>query len=675
MRRAVVVTMSILVTLTWLCCAKEQGGKEAGGEKKKAEKTENNKAPTVSEGGQEAKAEEAKAEEAKVEEAKAEKPATATATATATEPEAEEAKAEEPATATATEPEAEEAKAEKPAKATEPEAEEAKQGKGPFKHLPLEEVKKRQSRYAPVPIRWDKTLLNEKETEVVRTLVRAARVMDHLFWVQASPDGLEWRKKLSLRKDPEARALFHYLLINYGAYDRLNSNEPFLGETKKPKGANYYPTDMTKEEFEKWLTDHPDDAAAFRSNFTVIRRTGEGGLEAIPYSKEYKRELEAAAQLLEKAAELSNNWSLKKYLKARATGFLTDDYYESDLAWMDLDGKLEVVIGPYEVYEDHLFGYKAAFESFITVKDPEASDKLKTFAKWLDKLEKNLPIPEEHMNFKRGKSSPMAVVDVIFTTGDTKAGVQTIAFNLPNDERVREQKGSKKVMLRNVGRAKFEKILTPIAWEVLHEPLVPLLHSVAYNNHTMLHEVAHGLGPGTITINGEKTTVNLALKELYPHLEEAKADILGLYNALFLIDQGVIKLAAIKDGKLVADQFMTAEEAKASVVATFLAGIFRSTRFGVDEAHGKANLLIFNYLVTKGGVAFQDNGRVSYDFEKIVPAIKDCAHDLLMIQAFGNYDAGKAFIAEYGKVSDQMTALFTRLESIPVDIEPIYELP
>ena len=269
----------------------------------------------------------------------------------------------------------------------------------------------------------------------------------------------------------------------------------------------------------------------------------------------------------------------------------------------------------------------------------------------------------------------MAVVDVIFTTGDTRAGVQTIAFNLPNDERVREQKGSKKVMLRNVGRAKFEKILTPIAWEVLQEPLVPMLHPAAYSNHTMLHEVSHGLGPGTITINSAETTVNLALKEIYPHLEEAKADILGLYNALFLIDMGVIKLAALKSGKPVEGEVMTAEEAKATVIATFLAGIFRSTRFGVDEAHGKANLLLFNYLVAKGGVAFEENGRVSYDFEKIVPAIKECAHDLLMIQALGDYEAGKAFIAEYGTVSEGMSSLLGKVENIPVDIEPIYDLP
>lgn len=544
-----------------------------------------------------------------------------------------------------------------------------------FVHMDIAEVARRQKQYVPVRIQWDQSLLSDDEKELVRTLVRAARVVDHIFWVQASPDGLEWRKKLAQLRDPESRTLFHYLMINYGAYDRLDDNAPIMGEQPKPKGANYYPTDLKKEEFNAWLETHPEDEKAFKSNFTTIVREGDK-LVAVPYSKVYNRELQAAQHLLMQASEQTENASLKAYLKSRAEAFLTDDYYQSDVDWMDLDSKIEVTIGPYEVYEDHLFGYKAAFEAFVTVKDPVATARLDTFKDWLGKLEKNLPIPKEHKNFKRGASSPLPVVDVIFTGGDTRAGVQTIAYNLPNDERVREEKGSKKVMLRNVGMAKFHKILKPVARRVLVESKVSLLHQDAYFNHTLLHEISHGLGPGTITLDGEETTVNLALKELYPHLEEAKADILGLYNALHLIDKGVIKLAALDEsGTPRTDEMLSQEQAKEAVVATFLAGIFRSTRFGIEEAHGKANLILFNYLMEKGGFLVRAEGRMDYDLAAIYGAVKDCSHDILMLEALGDYEGTKAFIEKYGAVRPEMQAAWDNLLEVPVDIEPIYEIP
>ncbi len=551
----------------------------------------------------------------------------------------------------------------------------AKKPGSDFQHMDIAEIGRRQKKFVPVRIEWDQSLLSDKEKELVRTLVRAARVVDHIFWIQASPDGLDWRKKLAQLRDPESRALFHYLMINYGAYDRLDNNAPFLGDQPKPDGANYYPSDLTKEEFNRWLENHPEDEEAFKSTFTVIAREAEK-LVAIPYSQAYKRELQAAHRLLTQASEQADNVSLKTYLKSRAEAFLSDDYYQSDVDWMDLDSKIEVTIGPYEVYEDHLFGYKAAFEAFVTVKDPTATAKLDTFKDWLSKLEKNLPIPDEHKNFKRGASSPLPVVDVVFTGGDTRAGVQTIAYNLPNDERVREEKGSKKVMLRNVGMAKFHKILKPVARRVLAESKVPLLHQDAYFNHTLLHEISHGLGPGTIKVDGKETTVNLALKELYPHLEEAKADILGLYNALHLIDMGVIQLAALDEkGTPKTDEFLPPDLAKETVVATFLAGIFRSTRFGVDEAHGKANLILFNYLMEKGGFLVLEEGRMDYDLAKVYTSVKECSHDILMLEALGDYEGTKAFIGKYGTVRPEMQAAWDSLNEVPVDIEPIYEIP
>ena len=543
-----------------------------------------------------------------------------------------------------------------------------------FPHLPMAEVLARQAKFVPTRLSWDKSLLDDKEKELVRTLVRAARTMDYLFWMQASSDGLEWKTRLAQVRTPEGRALFHFLMTNYGVFDRLAANEQFIGDKPKPKGANYYPVDITAEEFDKWLAAHPGDAEAFRGNFTVIRREGDG-LKAVPYSEAYKRELEAAARLLEQAAGQTDNESLKKYLASRAAAFRSNDYFQSDMDWMDLDSRVEVTIGPYEVYEDQLFGYKAAFEAFVTVRDPVETKKLEVFKDWVDRMETNLPIPDDRKNFKRGASNPLLVVDEIFTSGDTRAGVQTLAFNLPNDERVREKKGSKKVMLRNVGAAKFQKILKPIADRVLPEPMILDLNEEAYFTHTLLHEISHGLGPGTIQVAGVETTVNLALKDIYPAMEEAKADILGLYNALFLIDKGVLKLADIGGGKTDRNVLLDSAAARRAVLTTFVAGIFRSTRFGVEEAHGQANLVLFNYLLAKGGIVVDEQGRFGYDEARLTAGITECAHDILMLQATGDYEGSKAFLARYGEVGEPMKKALAGLGDVPVDIEPIYELP
>jgi len=432
---------------------------------------------------------------------------------------------------------------------------------------------------------------------------------------------------------------------------------------------------MTKEEFEQHLAQHPQDSDAFRSNFTVIRRL-DGKLTAIPYSKEYSEDLRATSQLLEQAAGKSKNESLAKYLKSRAAAFLSDDYFQSDLDWMDLDSKIEVTIGPYEVYEDELFGYKAAFECFLTVRDEEESKKLKVFESWVDKMEMHLPMADERKNFQRGKSSPLVVADIVMTSGDTRAGVQTIAFNLPNDERVREVKGTKKVMLRNIIRAKFEKILLPIASRVMADKYHVMIHPEAFFNHTLLHEMSHGIGPGTITLDGTKTTVNLALKELYPHIEEAKADSLGLYNAFYLIDEGVLKLSARgEDGQLSKDVKLSAEEAKAAVTATFLASIFRSTRFGTNEAHGKANLVIFNFLLDKKAVSFGEAGRVEFDMAILPEALRELAAKILEMQSEGSYEKAALFLETFGKVGSDMESALARLVNLPVDIEPLFKLP
>jgi hypothetical protein len=386
----------------------------------------------------------------------------------------------------------------------------------------------------------------------------------------------------------------------------------------------------------------------------VIRRR-EGGLEAVPYSREYREWLEPAAELLRRAASATRNESLARFLSLRAEAFGSDDYFESDVAWMDLDAPVEVTIGPYEVYEDQLFGYKAAFEAFVTVALPEESAKLERFKERLPWLERNLPIPEEHKNLARGTESPIRVVDEVYVGGDAKAGVQTIAFNLPNDERVREEKGSKKVLLRNIMRAKYDRILVPIAERVLAPADRERVSFQAYLDEVLHHELSHGLGPGKITVDGRETEVRLELKDLYSTLEEAKADVMGIYDILALIEEGEMPA-----------------ELRETLEPTYVAGLFRSARFGVHEAHGQGVVAQFNYLMEKGALAVDEEGRFRTVPAKFPEAIRSLLREMLMLQARGDYAGTERFLAEYGEPGEELLAALEKLEDLPVDIRPIY---
>ncbi len=528
-----------------------------------------------------------------------------------------------------------------------------------FVKADVSHVKAQLAKLAPVELGADVDRLPPKKRELVRKLVQASHLIDEIFLRQVYSKNLEIRDWLRRSKDPEDKIYLEYFTIMFGPFDRLDDDKPFIGTEPKPLGANYYPEDMTKEEFFRWIEEHPEDKEAFESNFTIIRRQ-DGKLVAIPYSQAYRELLEPAAKLLREAAALAENASLKRYLETRAAAFLSNDYFESDMAWMDLDDPdIEVVIGPYEVYEDRLLSYKAAFESFVTLVDQAESAKLARVAQYLNAMEKNLPIPDKYKNLNRGSSSPIKVVNEVFTAGDTKAGIQTTAFNLPNDERVREAKGSKKVLLKNVAEAKFEKCWRPIVARVLAKDQLPLTRFDAYFNHTLMHEVSHGLGPGIVRLpDGSETTVSKELNETYPTIEEAKADVLGIFNTIFLADQGFFSPAFLD-----------------TTFVTYLGGMFRSIRFGVQEAHGMANLIEFNYLTEKG--AFQvdpKTGRFRVVLEKMRPAIRDLAHDILMLQATLDYQGAVKFIERYGKMPDALQRALDSLADIPVDIRPVYTI-
>ena len=516
------------------------------------------------------------------------------------------------------------------------------------------DIEERLARFEPTDLVADVSGLSEDELRVLDLLVQAARSMDEIFLRQVWRGNPELQAALQGAEGPEMAAARAYFTVNFGPWDRLEEMAPFIGEMPHPPGAGYYPEDMTKGEFESWIADHPDEEEAFTSEFTVIRRRADG-LVAVPYAEEYRPWLEPAIARLREAAAATDNSSLERFLSLRADAFESDDYYASDVAWMDLDSPVEVTIGPYETYEDGLFGYKAAYEAFVTVALPAESAALEGFKQELPWLERNLPIAEEHKNLDRGTESPIRVVDVLFAGGDTKAGVQTLAFNLPNDERVREAKGSKKVMLRNILRAKFDKILVPIAERVLAPEDAARVSFDAFFNESLHHELSHGLGPGTIEIDGRETEVRLELKELYSTMEEAKADVMGTYNILALIDKGVMP-----------------EDLRETLEATYVAGLFRAARFGVHEAHGQGVVSQFNYLLEKGALEVDSEGLFHAVSERFPSAIEALLEEMLMLQARGDYEGTAAFLETYGRASEPLLKAIGRLDDVPVDIRPSY---
>ncbi len=518
----------------------------------------------------------------------------------------------------------------------------------------VDDLQARLDAYVPTELTPDVSHLDETQTAVLNKLVEASKLMNEIFHIQATPCRAELEELIDGLPAHQQAGLHRYFAINVGPWDRRFHHEPFFGSLVHPDGANYYPLDLTAEE--KALI--ADSANGFDGLFTMVRRDDQGQLKAIPYSEFFKPQLDQAATLMKEAAALTKNESLRAFLNSRADAFGTDDYYESDMLWMDLDSMVEITIGPYETYEDGLFGYKAAFESFVTVTDPESSARLKGYKDELPWLEANLPIPDEHKNMNRGGESPIRVVDEVYSAGDTRTAVQTIAFNLPNDERVREAKGSKKVLLRNVMKSKFEQILKPIATELVVPEQLGDLTAESFFLHTLWHEMSHGLGPGKITVDGRETEVRLELKETYSTLEEAKADAMGEWD-IFVLTR--------------ADRVHFSDNILKEQSATFLAGLFRSVRFGIGEAHGQANAIQYNYLMEKKAVIFhEDSGRYSIDVQVFEKAIAELVAEICMIQAVGDYQASVDFINQYGGMNETLAASLAKLDGIPVDLEPLF---
>lgn len=526
---------------------------------------------------------------------------------------------------------------------------------------PVDSLAAKIRRFAPTDLSADTSLLSENDRKALDKLVEAAKLLDPLFLRQVWSGNEALHKKLQADSSPEGQERLHYFMINKGPWSRLDKNQPFIDAVphEKPPHAGFYPDDMSKDEFNAWVATLPEPEKQRATGFfTVIRRGADRKLKIVPYHEEYREFLEPAAKLLREAAELTSNQTLKNFLGKRADAFLSDDYYASDVAWMDLDAPIDVTIGPYETYEDELFGYKAAFEAFITLRDEGESSKLVKFSGYLQELENNLPIDPRYRNPKLGAASPIRVVDNVFCSGDGNRGVQTAAFNLPNDEKVVKEKGSKRVMLKNVQEAKFKQVLVPISKLVMDPSQQSQISFDAFFTHILAHELMHGLGPHNIKVGGRDTNVRKELKELYSAIEEAKADITGLWALQNLIDKGTVDRAMERD-----------------LYTTYLASSFRSVRFGITEAHGKGQALQFNYLLDEGGIKVDESaGTFSIDTAKIKDAVRKLTSEILTIEAEGSYEKAKAMLDKYGLIRPVMQKALDNLGNVPVDIEPNFVL-
>ena len=523
------------------------------------------------------------------------------------------------------------------------------------------ELAKKIRRFSPTMLTANPARLSAGDRKALQKIIEAAKLMDPLFLRQVWSGNEALKQKLEADKSAVGRQRLHYFLINDGPWSRLDSNEPFIEGVphEKPHHANFYPEDITKEEFNSWLEGLPgSEKEKATGYFYRIRRDANRKLMTVPYSEEYREFLEPAAKLLREAAELTTNESLKAYLSKRADAFRSNDYYESDVAWMDLDSPIHVTIGPYETYEDELFGYKAGFEAYVTLTDAAESAKLTKFSQYLQELENNLPLEARYRNPKLGPGSPMRVVNEVFSSGEGNTGVQTAAFNLPNDERVVKEKGSARIMLKNVQDAKFNKVLTPISRVVLSPAQQRDIAFDSFFTHILMHELMHGLGPHNITVNGQATTVRLQLKDKYSAIEEAKADVTGLWALQYLIDKGVID-----------------KQMQRTLYTTFLASMFRSVRFGLTESHARGVAMQFNYFTDEGAVKFDERTRkFSIDNTKIREAVRKLTNELLTIEAEGSYDKAKAILDKYSVIRPPMKDALDRLKDVPVDIEPIFPL-
>jgi hypothetical protein len=521
------------------------------------------------------------------------------------------------------------------------------------------DLKKELAKFKPVFMPFDSAHLSAREKQLVAKLVEACRDLESIYWRQSDPEGLKLYQAVSGSRAPKDIALRRFLRINGSRFDLINNDAPFVGSAPLPPGRGFFPADLTHEEFDRYIAAHPEQKAALYDPFTVVRRKGDA-LEAIPYHAAYREWVDPAAKALREAAQLSDDPAFANFLRLRADALQSDDYFASDIAWVSLvNPKFDVIFAPYETYLDDFLGVKTSYGAAVLVRNEAESSKLDVFQKYVPDIQDSLPLAPEDRPSKHGLFSPMEVMDAPYRAGDLRHGYQAVADNLPNDPRIHEQKGSKKIFFKNFMDARVDYVILPIAKRLLRTDEAALASADGYLATTMMHEISHGLGPAFARTSAGKRDVREAIGPTYSGLEEAKADIVGLYSLKWLVDRGNLPREKLN-----------------GYYASEVAGIFRTVRFGVAEAHGRAEIMEFNFFSERGAIARDAaSGRYAIDFSRMPDAVAALAKELLEIEATGDRARAEAWFAKYGSIPPELAKSLEAASDVPVDIDPVSSFP
>jgi len=517
------------------------------------------------------------------------------------------------------------------------------------------DLDKRLAKFKRVQMPFHSAGLTVRERKLVEKLVDASRYLDDIYWRQSDPDGLTLYQSLAGSKDPKDIALRRYLEINGSRFDLIDDNKPFVGTGPMPPGRGFYPEGLTREKIEQYVKDHAEKKAEIYSPFTIVRWHG-NELEGVPYHVAYRSFLEPAAQDLREAAKLSSDPAFANFLRLRADALLNDDYFKSDLAWLDLkDPKFDVIFAPYETYLDDLLGVKTSYGAAVLVRNQEESKKLAMFQKYVPDIQDALPLPPEDRPSKRGLQTPMEVMDAPYRGGDLLHGYQAVADNLPNDPRIHEQKGSKKIFFKNFMDARVNYVILPLSKYLMPPEQAAKVSGEGYLLGTIMHEMAHGLGPAFAREDGRKVDIREAIGPTFGGLEEAKADVVGMYGLHWLVDHGALPREKLEE-----------------YYASYVAGIFRTVRFGIGEAHGLAEMMEFNYLSEHGAIKRQASGKYALDYARMSQAIAGLAKELLEIEATGDRERAEKWFKKYDVMPAELVSALKSASSVPVDVDPVF---
>jgi hypothetical protein len=520
------------------------------------------------------------------------------------------------------------------------------------------DLDQRLARFRMVRMPFRSVGLTAREQKMVRKLVDACRYLEEIFWRQSDPDGLTLYQSLSAGKNLRDIRLRRYLWINASRFDLIDENKPFVGAAPMPPGRGFYPQGLTREQIEQYVKDHPDKKAEIYSPTTVVRWHGDQ-LEGLSYHIAYRSFLEPAAKDLRDAANLSDDPAFANFLRLRADALLSDDYFKSDLAWLDLkDPKVDVIFAPYETYTDDLLGVKTSYGAAVLIRNPQESRKLAMFQKYVADIQDALPLSPEDRPSKRGLETPMEVMDAPYRTGDLRHGYQAVADNLPNDPRVHEQKGSKKIFFKNFMDARVNYVILPLAKYMMRPEQAAKASAEGYLLGTIMHEMAHGLGPAFARTASGKVSIREAVGPIFGGLEEAKADVVGMFGLKWLVDHGALPKDKLEE-----------------YYVSYVAGIFRTVRFGTGEAHGQAEMMEFNYLSERGAIKRESSGRYAIDYARMPEAVNDLAKELLEIEANGDRQRAENWFKKYDVMPAELKSSLKSASKVPVDVDPVFSFP